>query len=340
MTSQLAPTEVCITVDTEFSIGGAFENPLVYKPVGPQRVLCEVEGKEEGLGFLLHTFAEYGISATFFVEALNHCYFGDAPMQEVAQRILAASQDVQLHLHPCWTMFSIPQWQTDLNRAKGSDSWLGLSASEIYELIQLGLQAFARWQLPRPIAFRTGNLQATAAIYQAMAQLQIPLSSNVAPPIYCSPDPRFNLTGGRHWIHGVLELPVLSYTELQIGPWQRQHSFTVVAASVNEIDNLLWTARRQGISPVVILAHPFDFIKASDQQYARIRRNRINQERLRHLCRFLHQHPNDFVSVSFRQGKDHWLQAEGTGNPRIKVSPFSVVRRLAENGLNDLLWSF
>jgi hypothetical protein len=133
---------------------------------------------------------------------------------------------------------------------------------------------------------------------------------------------------------------VLSYTELQIGPWQRQHSFTVVATSVNEMENLLWTARRRGISPIVIVAHPFDFIKASDQQYLRIRRNRTNQDRLLHLCRFLHRHPHDFVSVSFRQGKDRWLQAEGTENPRIKVSPFSVVRRLAENGLNELLWSF
>jgi hypothetical protein len=340
MTSQIAPTEVCITVDTEFSIGGAFDNPLVYAPVGPQRVLCEIEGKEEGLGFLLDTFADYGISATFFVEALNHCYFGDAPMQAIAQRILTASQDVQLHLHPCWTTFRNPQWQTEVGRTKPSDSWLGLPASKTYELIQLGLQTFARWQLPRPVAFRTGNLQPTTAVYQAMAQLRIPLSSHVAPPIHRSSDPAFHLTGGRHWLYGVLELPVLTYSELQIGPWQRQHSFTVVATSISEIDNLLWTARQKRISPVVIVAHPFDFIKASDRQCTRLRRNRVNQDRLRHLCRFLRRHPHDFVSVSFRQGKERWLQAEGTDNPRITVSPFNVVRRLAENGLNDLLWSF
>ncbi|MBM4254448.1 MAG: polysaccharide deacetylase [Deltaproteobacteria bacterium] len=340
MTPYQAPTEVCITVDTEFSIGGAFANPTANKPVGLQRVLCEVDEKEEGLGFLLDTFAAYGISATFFVEALNHCYFGDAPMQALAHRILASSQDVQLHLHPCWTTFRNPQWQTDLPRAQRSDSWVGLSADETYDLIQLGLQTFERWQLPRPIAFRTGNLQPTTAIYKAMAQLQIPLSSHIAPPIHRSPDPTFHLSGGRHWLHGVLELPVLSYIELRIGSWQRQHSFTVVATSVNEIDNLLWAARQHGISPIVILAHPFDFIKASDQQYVRIRRNRLNQDRLRHLCRFVHQHPRDFVSVSFRQGMDKWLQAQGTENPRLKVSPFGVVRRLAENSLNDLLWTY
>jgi len=340
MTPHLAPTEVCITVDTEFSIGGAFDNPTVHKPIGPQRVLCDVDGKEEGLGILLDTFAEYGISATFFVEALNHCYFGDAPMRTLAQRILDASQDVQLHLHPCWTTFSNPLWQTDIRRAKRSDSWLDLSVNETYELINLGLQTFERWQLPRPIAFRTGNLQATAAIYQAMADLQIPLSSNVAPPISHSLDPMFHLTGGRHWLHGVLELPVLSYTELRLGPWQRNHSFTMGATSVNEIDDLLWAARRTGISPIVTIAHPFDFIKASDPQYSRLRCNRINQDRLRHLCRFLHQHPQDFVSVSFSQGKDRWLQAQGTTNPQIKVSPFAVVRRLTENSLNDMFWSF
>jgi hypothetical protein len=67
-------TEVAITIDTEFSVAGAFEDFERYKPIAEQMVDCAVDGKSEGLGFLLptfelETFEKYDVPATFFVEA-------------------------------------------------------------------------------------------------------------------------------------------------------------------------------------------------------------------------------------------------------------------------------
>src|SRR4051812_44146134 len=104
------PTEVCITVDAEFSIGGAFADPVHRRPVGSEHVLCVANGEENGLGFLLDTFRRYGTEATFFVEALNTAYSGDAPMGRIVERILEAGQDAQLHLHPCWLAFRDADW--------------------------------------------------------------------------------------------------------------------------------------------------------------------------------------------------------------------------------------
>jgi hypothetical protein len=95
------PIEVCITIDTEFSIGGNFEDPALA-PVAEPIVLGSVGGREQGLGFLLDSLGEFGIRATFFVETLQTAYFGDEPMGGIARRIAAAGHDVQLHLHPCW----------------------------------------------------------------------------------------------------------------------------------------------------------------------------------------------------------------------------------------------
>src|SRR5262249_58215776 len=95
------PIEVCITIDTEFSIGGNFENPALA-PIAEPIVLGRIGEKEQGLGFLLDSFSEFGVQATFFVEALQTAYFGDEPMGRIAGRIAAAGHDVQLHLHPCW----------------------------------------------------------------------------------------------------------------------------------------------------------------------------------------------------------------------------------------------
>ena len=95
------PIQVCITVDTEFSIGGNFDNPQLT-PVSDPIVLGAVGGKEHGLGFLLDSLAQFALPATFFVEALQTAYFGDEPMGSIARRIADAGHDVQLHLHPCW----------------------------------------------------------------------------------------------------------------------------------------------------------------------------------------------------------------------------------------------
>jgi hypothetical protein len=62
-------TEVAITIDTEFSVAGAFEDFERYKPIAEQMVDCAVDGKSEGLGFLLETYEKYDVPATFFVEA-------------------------------------------------------------------------------------------------------------------------------------------------------------------------------------------------------------------------------------------------------------------------------
>ncbi len=103
-------TEVCITIDTEFSIGGAFRQPDKYQPVGAQAVQCAVGDREEGLGFLLASFAESNVRATFFVETLQTCYFGDAPMGNLIDRIAGAGHDVELHFHPGWLHFVKPDW--------------------------------------------------------------------------------------------------------------------------------------------------------------------------------------------------------------------------------------
>src|SRR4051812_30223400 len=92
-------TQVCITVDTEFSIGGAFADPRL-RPVADPMVWCEVGGRSEGLGFMLGCFRKYDIAATFFVEALQRSYFRHDPMHAIAQRIVAEGHEVQLHAHP------------------------------------------------------------------------------------------------------------------------------------------------------------------------------------------------------------------------------------------------
>src|SRR5689334_22997846 len=105
-----ARTEVCITVDVEFSIAGSLTDPTRYRPVSDPPVYGRIDGREHGLGFLLDCLRDHGLTATFFVECLNTHYFGARPMGAAVERLLAAGQDVQMHLHPEWLYFRDPRW--------------------------------------------------------------------------------------------------------------------------------------------------------------------------------------------------------------------------------------
>ena len=155
-------TRVCFTIDTEFSIGGAFAAPYDARPVGEAAVWCPVDGRSEGLGFLLDTFAAHGVQATFFVEALHRSYFSLQnldPMRPAVEAIRAAGHDLQLHLHPCWTVFEQEDWPGVVGRQPRQDDFAGRPLASSIELIRRGQAQFADWGLPPPQVLRTGSLR-------------------------------------------------------------------------------------------------------------------------------------------------------------------------------------
>ena len=328
------PTEVCITVDTEFSIGGNFDNPEL-SPVAEPIVLGAVDGKEHGLGFLLDSFSAFGVRATFFVEALQTAYFGDEPMGGIARRIIQAGQDVQLHLHPCWLHYEpVPIQQL---RGALSDSCAGRSDAELDHFFQFGLSAFSRWGLPRPVAVRAGNFEVDASFYRAAARSGILYSSSISLPIYHPGDDALAMVGGRHRIEQLLEFPVLTY-RYSVGVKKRLRPLAITACSCAEILAVLSQARDQEISPVVILTHPQEYIKRKDFRYATLRRNRVNQTRLTTLLQFLSQNKDSFATVPLSAITGDESNVIRSRSPTISVSARQTMPRMFANAVNDRVW--
>ena len=329
-------TEVCITIDTEFSIAGAFADPSRYCPEGESRVRCRVGDKDEGLGFILRALREFGLTGTFFIEVLNTQYFGEGPMGSIVEQILSEGHDVQLHLHPCWLVFRDPGWQDLVKVHPPDDKCEGRSLDEMCELIELGLEVFGRWGAPRPVALRAGGFSVDRTVYRAMAKSNLPLASNIGTGYAPPHDPSLILLGGRHWIESVLEVPILTYSQFALGRWQINRLFAITATSSSEAVALLWAARRAKVSPVVIISHPFEFVKNSDDKDG-ARRNRVNQARLAHLCKFVVDHPNDFVATTFAGSGSDWLRAGSVDSPSLQAPLIPVLGRIVENKLNDFL---
>jgi hypothetical protein len=328
------PIEVCITIDTEFSIGGNFEHPELT-PIAEPIVLGPVEDKEHGLGFLLDSFAEFGAQATFFVEALQTAYFGDEPMGSIARRIAEAGHDVQLHLHPCWLHYdTVSPARPDTAQ---NDSCAGRTDAELDHFFQCGLSAFSRWGLPGPIAVRTGNFEVDGNVFRAAARHGFRSSSNISMPIYRPRDESLVLVGGKHRIGSILELPVFCY-DYPIGGRTRIRALCITACSSAELVFVLRQARAHDLSPVVILTHPQEYVKKTDFRYTTLRRNRVNQTRLRTLLQFLLHNRRDFVTVPISAVDEEGADATRQGRPAVSVPSRMALARMLENGINDRIW--
>jgi hypothetical protein len=328
------PTEVCITIDTEFSIGGNFDNPELT-PVAEPIVLGAVGGREHGLGFLLDSFSEFGVRATFFVEALQTAYFGLEPMGHIARRIAEAGHDVQLHMHPCWLHYETAAGE-QLDKPP-DDSCAGRTDAELDHFFEFGLSAFSRWGLSDPVAVRTGNFQVDAQFFRAADRSGLRFSSSIALPIYRPHDESLMLVGGRHRVGQILEFPVFCYTN-QIGGNHRLRALCITACSSAEIILVLRQARAYQISPVVILTHPQEYIKRKDFRYATLRRNRMNQTRLRTLLAFLKQNRDDFVTLPISDLSDDSPDTAGPKRSSVSVPLKTSIARMLENGVNDRIW--
>jgi len=280
-------TKVCITIDTEFSIGGAFAD-AARVPVAEQHVWCNVKGRSEGLGFMLDTFDRHGVQATFFTETVQRYYFKDSdPMRAIARQIHAAGHEVQLHSHPCWALFEHDDWRERARTDKGIDNYFGRSYEDSVRLLQQGVDTFADWGLPRPRAFRSGNLQHDENLFKALAHVGIPYSSNVAVSVFHTGNPDYALYSGTHERLGVLEMPVLTYSDWTIGSRRHMKALSIIGTSFSETRVLLDKAQAAGVPLVVILTHPFEYVQKDDLAYRHARPHGVAQQRLKQLCAYI-----------------------------------------------------
>lgn len=322
--------EVAITVDVEFSIAGAFDDPAHREPVAAPYVECPTPEGNGGLDFILETLEAHGLRGVFFVEALNTRCFGDEPMARFARAIHERGHDVELHAHPCWSVFARDDWRDQVRRATPVDSFERLDDAAIGAAIRHGIDAFQRWGVPFPTAFRAGNLQCDLRTYAWLERLGIPLASNVGIGVHRATERALHLAGGRHFIGKTLEVPVSSYPDVWLPGLVRWKTFTVVGTGEMEARQWLLHAARLGVGPVVVLTHPGEFVH-HDRDGRSFRRNELARRRLQGLCRFLADHAPMFDVVTFAQRAAAWTRSAATPQPRWRASTLARAMRVIEN---------
>ncbi len=261
-------TPVFLTVDTEFAwrhhsaghdVDGIYDRSL--EPAGV------------GLSYQLEKLAEHGLKACFFVDPMPAMTFGLAPVRRMVDTILAAGQEVQLHLHPNWTAARAG----DRGAAYARFALHEYSLAEQRHLIAGAADLLMAAGAPAPVAFRAGSYAANDETLAALGELGFVYDSshNGAEPDSLISLPRRHIAPVAR---EVIEVPV---TVIEDAPGSLR-TFQLCALSSGETYDALEHAAVAGHAAVTIVSHGFELANR-----AGTRANAVHVRRFEAMCAML-----------------------------------------------------
>ena len=294
--------QVLITIDTECSLGGAWENPGL-NPIDPElSVLGKIGSEYYGTPRIMDILEENGLRGTFFVEVFAGMNGSGAALTEAYSQIAKRGHDVQLHLHPIHYYYYLrEEGRLDLERLpKDKDMFAAHPPERQVEMLRAGAAMFRDMIGENPVAFRAGNFGADLNTLDALEKVGIRFDSSFN-AAYSNTDCKLDSGGAinRSWQRGhVWEIPV---TNFRTGKWRLGglKQLNINAVSLWEMERVLDQAEHIGLRTVTFIAHSFSLFKVADIQFRRLRPDRLVLSRLHGLCRFLKENANRFRVVGF-----------------------------------------
>jgi hypothetical protein len=187
-----------------------------------------------GLPGLLELLRDHSLKACFFVDPMPALIHGIEPIRLMVEPILAAGQDVQLHLHPVWQ--SVAE-----GVAEGARFDLTcFDAEDQLDLIETARDLLVEAGAPVPIAFRSGGYAADVRTLAALLQAGLRFDSSHDRSRHPHPSAlplELDLAGPAE-LGGIIEIPV---------------THPLGAAPGDEIEDALSQALRAG-HPIATLA--------------------------------------------------------------------------------------
>jgi hypothetical protein len=307
------PSRVLLTVDTELSWGhharGAGWEENLARSFDPAGV---------GVTYQLRLLREHGLKACFFVDPMPALIYGIEPIRRMVEPILAAGQEVQLHIHPVWR--SIRKGEKQGSGFELND----FGAAEQLDLIRQAGDLLVEAGAPAPIAFRAGGYAANADTLAALRSLGIaydsshngshhpvpsslPLDRELISPVDCK---------------GVIEVPV---GQIEAAPGKLRH-LQLCAVSAQELRAALDHALVNDHQLTTIVSHSFELATRDG-----LRPNRALCRRFEMLCAYLRDNSARLPTAFFAD-----LAGIPLGRPASPLPP----RRLRTAGrMVEQLWA-
>lgn len=286
-------TRVLLTIDTE----------LVWRhrAAGPgwqANFARSYEAAGVGIPYQLKVLAEHGLKACFFVDPMPAVVHGLDPVWRMVDPILAAGQEVQLHLHPFWA------YQAEIEAGGHHRELAAFDPETQRNLIREARDLLMAAGVPSPIAFRAGSYAANGATLEALASLGIRYDSShngsQHPDLSQLPfDPRLVMPRAAGT---VTEIPIGQIEEV---PGRLRH-LQICAVSMGELSAALIHAARERHPVTTIVSHSFELATRDG-----LRVNGVAHQRFLDLCRFLADNRDGMPTAWFADLDDLALDAAG-----------------------------
>ena len=331
---------VYLTFDVECSMGGAWGDPAL-RPVSPERTMMGRYGPRQlGLPLIVDILRRSGLAGTFFVEAFGDELGYPGQTRQVCECLLAAGQDVQLHVHPGHHQYGL--YLRGLPHPR-SDYLADLPADYRRQVLAEAAAKMTEWTGKAPVAFRAGNMAGSEALLPELAAVGIRIDSSYTFPYaggLCrfTPNDPFN---GSKWHGSVLELALSGFYQPRLPGLKPARPLDLVAVSFRECREAIRRIVDAG-GEAVVIAHSFSFFKVRDRQYNGGRPNRIVIGRFRRLCKWLaasaDQYPVRTFSWLAEQTLADKYSAKAVAPVRVG-SPAGTLARMAVQAYNNIYWT-
>jgi hypothetical protein len=298
----MSMVQVFLTIDTECSLGGAWENPR-NKPVDPERAILGKIGSEYyGIPRIMDILEEHDLRGIFFIEVLAGLNGLQTALAEAYAQIVKRGHEAQLHLHPVHYYYRmVKDGQLAPEQVPTEKDMIGsLSRQTQLELLQRGMALFREMIGNTPQAFRAGNFGASMSTLDVLAEVGMRFDSSFN-AAYTRAGCRLDSHGAVNapWQHGGLwEIPVTNFVT-GASWWGSLKQLSINAVSLWEMKRVLEQADRIGLDAVTLLAHSFSLFKVADLQFRRLKPDRLVLRRFEGLCRFLKERPDRFRVMGF-----------------------------------------
>jgi hypothetical protein len=272
---------VFLTVDVEFAwrhyAAGHDVETLYARSIEPAGV---------GLSYQLDQLARHGLKATFFVDPMPALVFGIDPVRRMVETILAAGQEVQLHIHPNWRGAAADDRKTRYGRFQMYE----YGRDEQHALIATATELLVAGGAPPPIAFRAGSYAANDDTLHVLAEQGFAYDSSHNGGEARISRIRLPKTQIAPVARQLVEVPVTVIEEL---PGQLR-TFQLCALSRREAVAALDHAVAQAHQVVTIVSHGFELANR-----AGTRPNSVHVRRFEALCRHLAAHAETLPTRHF-----------------------------------------
>ena len=309
-------TRVLLTIDTEL-----LWRPYVAGLGWRENFALAYEAAGVGVPWQLEKLSDHGLKAVFFVDPMPAQIYGIEPIRRMVEPILAAGQEVQLHLHPNWSDAGGPAEDVRFELTR-------LDAAGQQALIETARELLIEAGAPMPIAFRSGSYAVNEDTLSALRALGFTYDTSHNGSHHPDPSalPLDPAQIAPVDLDGLVEVPV---GQIEDAPGRLRH-LQLCAVSSEEMEAALLHAQAKRHPLVTIVSHSFELASRDGA-----RPNRALCRRFERLCAFLAARRDVLPSAGFADLGDLAL---GAAAEPLQARRLRTGRRMMEQAWSNALY--